>query len=201
MKRVLVRVCVFLLLGAIINIAVAWAFNTRYIGGAGVEFTPGAESEPFTWWMRNAPAGFAPRPAVGFSQCGIGRESVLLAERISDDVNPTFGNNVFRCRYGWPWRSMERARWVDRKARTLLVRNELPLPGWWPWEGRGLSTRPVWPGFAINSVFYAFVLWLLFAALLALRRGRRTKRGLCPQCAYDLRATQSSVCPECGATR
>ena len=52
---------------------------------------------------------------------------------------------------------------------------------------------------AINTVFYAGLLWLLFAAPFALRRHRRIKRGLCPKCAYDLRGSESRVCPECGA--
>ena len=60
--------------------------------------------------------------------------------------------------------------------------------------------RPLWPGFAINTVFYSFVLWLLFAAPFALRRRLRVKRGLCPKCAYDLRGHSviGDVCPECG---
>ena len=61
-----------------------------------------------------------------------------------------------------------------------------------------LPLRPLWPGFAINTVFYAGVLWLLFAAPFALRRRRRIKRGLCPKCAYPVGA--SDVCTECGAT-
>ena len=66
---------------------------------------------------------------------------------------------------------------------------------------RLLPYEPIWPGFAINTVFYAGVLWLLFAAPFALRRWRRIKRGLCPKCAYDLRGTpkDATACPECGA--
>jgi hypothetical protein len=30
--------------------------------------------------------------------------------------------------------------------------------------------RPVWPGFAINTVFHATILWLLFAAPFAFRK-------------------------------
>jgi hypothetical protein len=53
----------------------------------------------------------------------------------------------------------------------------------------------------INTLFYAAILWLLFAAPFALRRRRRIKRGLCVKCAYNLRgrAPQSEVCPECGS--
>src|SRR5262249_32247610 len=64
---------------------------------------------------------------------------------------------------------------------------------------RDLPAKPIWPGFAINTIFYAAVLWLPFAALGRIRRSRRTKRGLCPTCAYDLRGGRHSACPECGA--
>ncbi len=62
-----------------------------------------------------------------------------------------------------------------------------------------LPTAAIWPGFAINTVFYAVVLWLLFAAPFALRRRRRIKRGLCPKCAYPRGAGTNQVCTECGA--
>jgi hypothetical protein len=58
--------------------------------------------------------------------------------------------------------------------------------------------RPIWPGFAINTLFYAGILWVMFAAPFALRRRRRIKRGLCPACAYPV--GDSSVCTECGKT-
>jgi hypothetical protein len=56
---------------------------------------------------------------------------------------------------------------------------------------------PIWPGFAINTVFYAFIVWLLSAAPFALRKRRRIKRGLCPKCAYPVGT--SDKCTECGA--
>jgi hypothetical protein len=74
-----------------------------------------------------------------------------------------------------------------------------------PWLPRDLPYRPIWPGFAINTLFYAAILWLLFAAPFALRRRRRIKRGLCPACGYDLRGRASdshaNLCPECGWRR
>lgn len=61
-----------------------------------------------------------------------------------------------------------------------------------------------------NRTFWevVFPLWLIPVAVLipvvmagifmALRRRRRVRRGLCPACGYDLRASPGK-CPECGA--
>jgi hypothetical protein len=61
---------------------------------------------------------------------------------------------------------------------------------------RILPLRPLWPGFAINTVFYAGVLWVLFFAPFALRRRLRRRRGLCPACAYPVGTNER--CTECG---
>jgi hypothetical protein len=95
-------------------------------------------------------------------------------------------------RGGWPMVSVE-AKVFDGPINQL---RQQPFTG-----VLDLFRRALWPGFAINAVFYAAILWLLFAASFALRRWRRIKRGLCPKCGYDLRgsADDSSLCPECGA--
>ena len=61
---------------------------------------------------------------------------------------------------------------------------------------KALPLRPILPGFAINTLFYAAIVWLVFAGPFALRRWRRIKRGLCPACAYPVGA--SDTCTECG---
>ena len=66
-------------------------------------------------------------------------------------------------------------------------------------HARVLPLDPTWPGFAINTIFYATLLWLLIYGLYglsALRRFLRVRRGLCPKCAYPM--GESSVCSECG---
>ncbi len=78
----------------------------------------------------------------------------------------------------------ERAIAVSRTVRNTSVVRLLPL-------------SPIAPGFAINTVFYAFFLWLLIAVPFALRRRRRIKLGLCPKCAYPVGTNE--VCTECGA--
>jgi hypothetical protein len=59
-----------------------------------------------------------------------------------------------------------------------------------------LPLQPIWPGFAINTLFYAGVLWVMCAVSLALRRMIRRRRGQCPACAYPIGS--STVCTECG---
>jgi hypothetical protein len=63
-------------------------------------------------------------------------------------------------------------------------------------DGRLLPLGVIWPGFAINTIFYAAILWLLFATPFAVRRRIRARRGQCPACAYPVGA--SEVCTECG---
>jgi hypothetical protein len=63
---------------------------------------------------------------------------------------------------------------------------------------RALPLVPIWPGFAINTLCYAGILWLLFAAPFALRKRRRIKRGLCPTCAYPVGTNER--CTECGTS-
>ena len=149
LKRWALRILVFLLLGAIVNVAVAWGssnlfgakFLTQIVGSNGVK------SEH---WL---PSDFE---------------------------------------QGWPCRSLthDTAEWRPRAWSVRLGSFDI-------W----MANRPIWPGFAMNTVFDAGVLWLLVAAPFALRRRRRIKRGLCPKCAYDLRGRDSAshTCPECGA--
>jgi hypothetical protein len=65
---------------------------------------------------------------------------------------------------------------------------------------RSLPFRPIWPGFLINTLVYAALLWLIFLAPFAARRMLRRRRGLCEKCAYPVGTWGgSSVCTECGA--
>ncbi len=65
-----------------------------------------------------------------------------------------------------------------------------------PRGDRTLPLIPIWSGFAVNTAFYAVVLWLLIPGPFVLRRVIRVRRGLCPACAYP--RGESDVCSECG---
>ncbi len=66
------------------------------------------------------------------------------------------------------------------------------------WDLRLLPLHPLWPGFAINTIFYAAILWLLTLGPFTARRIIRHKRNRCINCGYDLRGAEHEVCPECG---
>jgi hypothetical protein len=134
-RKLITRVIVFLLLGAIVNVAVALTSAWR-----------GPPLKYEEYWNASVAAGF-PMPSL----CGkieSGESAGLFA--VSD-------------RYG--------------------AVSHLPC-------------FPIWPGFAINTIFYAAILWLLFFAPGSLRRMIRRRRGLCPACAYPVGT--SPVCTECG---
>ncbi|MCH8316752.1 MAG: hypothetical protein IIA64_12345 [Planctomycetes bacterium] len=70
------------------------------------------------------------------------------------------------------------------------------------YSAKALHLRPLWPGCAINTAFYAVLLWMLRLSPFVVRRAIRRKRGRCIKCGYDLRGTPGGggggACPECG---
>jgi hypothetical protein len=66
-------------------------------------------------------------------------------------------------------------------------------------SGRTVPLRPIWLGFAANTLIYAAALWMLGRVPALGRRLVRVTRGLCPACGYP--PGDSAVCTECGAKR
>lgn len=63
-----------------------------------------------------------------------------------------------------------------------------------------LPLLPLWPGFAINTFFYALLLFGAWRLLGVLRRAVRRRGGRCVGCGYDRGGLDAgAACPECGA--
>lgn len=105
--------------------------------------------------------------------------------------------------WGWPWRTLWHAKvghlqrippenigsWQPAVIRSPLGSANLP----------GLPIRPVWPGLVGSTLLHAALWYLALGLPGTLRRWVRRRRGLCPDCAYDLRGTSREPrCPECG---
>lgn len=113
---------------------------------------------------------------------------------------------------GFPLRAMTHSLEVDAfnflaTGPTTVVRiNSIRVwvPSWFAANSRGpvpydLPLRPLPLGFAINTLFYATLVFFTFETLGWARRARRRTRGLCARCAHSLQGLpEAAPCPECG---
>ena len=236
MKRRIFKLCVFLLLGAIVNVAVAWgcALSIRppkpfFLRPSG--FADGGVLEvegSHTWWyvQRICKPGVCWVVSEWYDHDGGGAGGsgtiVLMVlegyfpDNRPDPLIPWWATNLwppvspassqhshqrlaFGC--GWPMIGL----WMRASSDSPMEQKTIPIRYWHailidPLDlnqpSRALPLRPLWPGFAINTMFYGAILWLLFAAPGSVRRRIRARRGQCPACAYPVGS--SDVCTECG---
>jgi hypothetical protein len=125
----------------------------------------------------------------------IGRRfEMTLALRVTDEGEPVSVHTLSHTRAGWPAPAVWGAQWATGKNFAEGgTRGLMGLPG----LTGGVPFRPLWPGFAIDVVFWALVAWLPIGGALQMRRWLRARRGACRACGYPLGT--SPVCTECGA--
>ena len=194
MKRRLLIVAVFLLAGAVVNVAVAWGC---------ARWSTVAWTGLYAMYNGDTIALKGLPPLIWSIGRGFGyTEATELAEVPPDEKVVTAG---------WPVQALrgyaifERVRWegphplLRRVARPIQARPGTTRLRWAFTVGgveRPFPMLPVWPGFIVNTLLYAAVLWLLIPGPFVLRRVIRVTRGLCPACAYP--RGESDVCSECG---
>ena len=189
MKRRLLIVAIFLLAGAVVNFGVAWCYAIEGWlptgHGATVRLDRGEAKQEFADRL-----GVDAMPTGGYEERSIGRRFMVVY--MPCDHRSDHHLQVWTT--GWPCLALE-GQWGlvggQPKAGWLLITQ---------WERRHQSVvfplRPLWPGFAVNTLFYAGVLWLLIPGPFVLRRFVRVKRGRCVKCGYPM--GESAVCSECG---
>lgn len=230
MKRRVLTLLVFLVLGGIVTVAVAWGFalrmptpleeGKRYLSQQNdliliIERRHGdvrltaydARSTAFPGLMlevdRETFEAMLPRES-GFHDAHWIKEQLVLTR--------SFGSTdaLIEHGHGWPMLAlMGSMTFIFGPNGSTGYGNGLyeigPLSlgpfSTGPWYRRVLPLRPMWPGFAVNTVLYGFVLWLMVTLAFMLRNRRRIRRGLCWKCAYNLRGMPVTgiACPECGA--
>ncbi len=216
MKPPLFTILLCLLLGALANVAVAWWC-------AGWSNTPGgsrfiASPPQGDQWPCEVPADWPARAEFGRAEKGVVQTVVM---RWTYGTPPQLDASVDSRLYGWPLRSLSVHTLYRQSARSAVQ----AVPSTWREQCAlcgaalvdsskcappcnavnvlriGAQQRPIpvgviWPGFAVNTLFYAVVLGLLICGPFALRRFIRRKRGRCPACGYP--AGESAVRSECG---
>ena len=221
MKRATFRIVFFLLLGAILNVAVAWGCVWMH-GDVEASWSPFHNP-------RGLPSVVHVTSRGGYEQVrGVARSGTLL-DRHGDEVRqygtnawwPSEATKVLSEAYGiaagWPLLALSACRTtnvhIDHDADEIV---STPVLRWgilWDQDAfvaTGYSSpefaprifpfRPIWPGIAINTLIYATLGWLLLGGPFQVRRLIRHNLGLCTKCGYDLRGYSGGVCPECGAT-
>lgn len=221
MKRGSIRMTILLILGAAMNLAVAWVC----VFAQGV-----VESDwnPYFSPYDDYPAVIHVTRRFGYEQVvGVARSGTLL-DRRGDEVRLYHGRvwfseeplqqpmlNAYAIAGGWPL--LSHSCWLTVGWNIQPNGDEIEyflnvhwgiLPKKYREDSPGASRirdgafpilplRPIWTGFIINTVFYAVILWLLLFAPFTARRVIRRRRGLCEHCAYPIGV--SPVCTECGA--
>ncbi len=229
MKRRLLIIATLLLAGAVVNVAVAWGccvFSARGPMGSGNIKVHWDLVHPTTadlaWLDRK---GWRPRPqddhfvyqaaSREITGHGLTRKAFfeyakprVRSSGVRTGLTPVF---AIRNRAGWPLRSLYSEQWSTDPPGYQTYESKFAaatVPIKYQWHGsqqadaRPLALWMIWPGFALNTVFWAVLLWLLICGpfvvprLLRVRQALRVRRGLCPKCAYPM--GESSVCTECG---
>ena len=196
MKRRLVIAAVFLLAGAVVNVAVAWgwAVSRPSLWLAGETSTTGVAWVGRVCEERSVDCGALTEAGIRYR--GVGYDAVIFL-RVESKL---LVEELSYWRIGLPYLSVQGSHYYEllpgpRNSDAFFFALPSPVRG-----GGGmlkiLPLRPIWPGFLANTLIFAAPLWLLIPGPFVLRRFIRVKRGLCVKCAYPM--GESAVCTECG---
>ncbi|QOV92156.1 hypothetical protein [Humisphaera borealis] len=108
--------------------------------------------------------------------------------------------------YGWPMRSLWMVYPDSAIVPTPTYLNSYSTPTASSVPKRSvLPLLPAWPGFVVNTLLYALILWAFYVIAVRPRRFivevGRIRRGACLQCGYNLGYDFVRGCPECGWRR
>ncbi len=199
MKRWTLRILLLLLLGAMVNVAVAWGLALTVHANTTNPNTDGWEQR---WAARKSRVEFdghthwhvrefsKPGSSLVVVTC-VGNPQDIAGSNFDDLLPPVLGIEEVIAHFeehgpsdidhpgylywdgrGWPliamsahWGWFHRDVWPNPPIEAGLDLSRPKAAGPWPYdihELHALPLRLIWPGFAINTFFYAAILWLLF---------------------------------------
>ncbi len=200
-KRDSRQLAVFLLLGATINIAVAWSCAFWAAPSNDMEEWDSEATRPNLGaaWV-GQPEGFPERSLVGGiypRRAGVQKSNLsslqgdldVLDEDIDAFLEALSTSDDFSLDLidaGWPFASFEGGLWRHNEASVLCFdlwetkHAILVKPGsFFGYDWTIIPLMPKWLGFFANTIFFGGSIFLLFRWPRALRRHLRAKAGLC----------------------
>ncbi len=130
------------------------------------------------------------------------RTTQLDSPEVCEDLKSLFVHgSIWEVASGWPMHSATYLASPLSGERGFVVHEGTEMSNTISDSGmtRVIPLRIYWPGAIINTLTYAAALFVPFTLVPITRRHLRRRAGRCVNCNYDLRATTTGTCPECGA--
>ncbi len=167
----------------------------------GLEMAPGKRA-----LVRARPSGPAPDRGIGlFSYQSSAFEADSPAPELphwasgpDPDRREAVGTIRAESARGWPMRALWYEVTIAGNKRTDTGGFLVPMGLDWLGPGRVLPFRPILPGLAVDTLFFAAIWYGALLVPAALRRASRWRSGRCTWCGYDLAHGAADRCPECG---
>jgi hypothetical protein len=187
-RQLALKVAICVLAGAALTAGVAWGFREQRIRAA-------RSAKPFSAISvtPNFMDGESGRTLA--EACWRGAPAAYLLLVLPPKATTVSDVRLYFFSGGWPMLAMASAPHSVTDHPLYERKRVFPVAAF---EDR-FPLFPLWPGFALDTVFYGAIVFLFWAAPGAIRRRARKRRGHCPTCNYDLKATPAGPCPECGS--
>ncbi len=212
------RVLLCLVLGAATAVAVAWGLAVRVVvpitGDAyltargtlpeqpgrgrwccGVKSRPGLTA---VVWEHDLAVRTKARASNAFDTEGPVPELPHWVNGPDPDRREAVGTIRADSARGWPMRALWYEVTIAGNKRTDAGGFMLPMGLDWLGPGRVLPFRPIVPGLAVDTLFFAAIWYVALLVPVAHRRAARWRSGRCTWCGYDLAHGAADRCPECG---
>ena len=201
------QVVLFLLLGAVVNVAITWWVwwiidYSVITEGEVISYRMPINDADCERWKRHARGTWQGKPPVTCSEF----RQFGLRSRVFGKIRYTgreVSLKIWRIDFGWPfrWLRIESSRESVRLNYWWIIA-DLPVKHTgWIVGSYAVPRQIMWRGFVGNTVLCAACLCLTPLVPRGVRRWFRIRRGHCPGCAYDLRGNPGDGCPECGWRR
>jgi hypothetical protein len=206
MKRIVLRALAFLLLGATITVAVAWAC----VYWAPLRALPFSETgwPSYRGWPVKVPNEWGESDTfTNYAERGLGIVRAEAGVMLRDYSRKKYlGQLAIRIDAGWPRMALTAflVTESDMKAAQSSDATVLNWSGGFAAGGMrapiggemALPFKPLWAGFAFNCGFFGLLAWLALGAPRTARHYLRGRRGQCHACGYPVGT--SPICTECG---